>query len=101
MLDSLLGFPDPGADGQNGVCLSVRVAFLMPACVHSLDIGSVSEPSATSSLSPLYSLLTTLTVDQALLCRPPEPVAPKRPEAREKDKGLELKLIKPIESPTE
>lgn len=81
--------------------MSVKVAFLMPACAHSLDIGSVSKPSATSSLSPLYSLLTTPTVDQAPLCRPPGPVAPKRPEAREKDTGLDLKLIKPIESPTE
>lgn len=73
----------------------------MPARAHSSDIGDVSEPSATSSLSPLYTLLTTPTVDRAPLCRPLGLVPPKRPEAREKDTGLELKLIKPIESPTE
>lgn len=84
-----------------GRCVSVRVAFLIPARAHSLDIRNVPEPSATSSLSPLYTLLTTPTVDRAPLCRPPGPVPPKRPEAREKDTGLELKLIKPIESPTE
>lgn len=58
-------------------------------------------------LPPLLSLPFTLSsLHQQLIGLPfadPQggPVPPKRPEAREKDTGLELKLIKPIESPTE